>query len=317
MPAYNAEAYLQRAIDSLFQTGYEDLHVVVVDDGSVDKTVALANALTMRYGSRLQVLQHSASSNRGVSASRNLGLSTTRSELVCFLDADDYVMPHRFEKAVNTLKLHPELDGIYEACCIKLESALSSTNAGLGGSEVEGSAFGLSTAHTGTSLLKKLLTGAPWHPNAFLCRRSMFDTTGVFDERLRIAEDCHLWFRAAALCNIVPGELEHPVAAYVRHDQNTFTYSIERKLDMVRAMVDAYQCISKSASAEIQQVFRQGVIDYVEQSFITAREANKPEIAWGVARTCVANGSGTLLLHDRLVRQIFWLARETLFGRRR
>lgn len=317
VPAFNAERFLKRAVDSLFSTGHEDLRVLVIDDGSDDKTYELAKALESQFRPHLEAHQHPSGMNRGVSASRNLGLAKCSDGLVCFLDADDYVLPHRFEKALSVLDAQPKVHGVYDATLVRLERSAADANSGLGGSEGDGTHFGLATAHTGSDLVRQLLTGVPWHPNAFLCRRSMFDTTGVFDESMRIAEDCHLWFRAAALCNIVPGDLEHPVAAYVRHDQNTFTYSIERKLDMVRAMVDAYQCISKSASAEIVQVFRQGVIDYVEQSLITAREANKPEIAWGIARTCAANGSGALLMRDRLVRQIVWLARETLFGRRR
>ena len=312
VPAFNAEPFLERAVTSLLATGHADLEVLIVEDGSTDGTLQTAQRLLQEHPEQVRLLRHPGGANRGVSATRNLGIAQAGGDAVCFLDADDYVLPHRFDRAVQILQSRSEVDGVYDSTAISVQD--QAAGAGLGGS-VDGAIFGLSIACEGEHLLRQLLRGYPWGSDAFLCRRSLFDRTGVFDETLRIAEDCHLWFRAAALGRIVPGELTRPVAVYVRHAANTFHYRIERKVDMIRAMARAWPSVRAGTAPSTASVYREGMTDYLVNTLIVCREAACPDVAWAAIRACVASPTTRVLCDTRVLRQIAWLTRETLMPR--
>lgn len=95
VPAYNAEAFLESAVESVLQQQYKNVHVVVIDDGSSDRTLEIARSLEVRH-TRIKVLTQK---NSGVSIARNAGieyvLSNALSEDVylAFLDSDDLWHP--------------------------------------------------------------------------------------------------------------------------------------------------------------------------------------------------------------------------------
>ena len=95
VPAYNAEAFLGSAVESVLQQKYKNIHVVVIDDGSSDRTLEIARSLEVRH-TRIKVLTQKKS---GVSIARNAGieyvLSNALSEDVylAFLDSDDLWHP--------------------------------------------------------------------------------------------------------------------------------------------------------------------------------------------------------------------------------
>lgn len=98
IPAYNAEDYIGRCIESCLAQSYKDIEVIVVDDGSKDQTVNVCK----RYSDpRLKIIEKN---NEGVSRTRNVGISYAKGELVLFLDADDF---------------------LYEDCCAKVVSEMT------------------------------------------------------------------------------------------------------------------------------------------------------------------------------------------------
>ena len=116
IPAYNCEPYLRRAVESLLATEYPDLEIVIVDDGSRDKTLAVAESLQREHPQVVRVLTHPGGRNRGVSATRNLGIESSTGEWLSLLDADDYVYQHRFDSARAILSEQPDVDGVYQLC---------------------------------------------------------------------------------------------------------------------------------------------------------------------------------------------------------
>src|ERR1700739_309533 len=102
IPAYNASRYIPEALDSVFAQSFQDLEVIVVNDGSPD-TPQLQEALR-RYADRLVCIEQP---NRGVSAARNLAIQNARGDLLAFLDADDVWLPQYLEVQVNFLNEHP------------------------------------------------------------------------------------------------------------------------------------------------------------------------------------------------------------------
>jgi len=86
------ERYLAEAIESVNRQSCNDWELILVDDGSSDRSAAIAAAAAERDPRRVRVLRHAGGANLGMSASRNLGLHACRGEFVSFLDGDD-VMP--------------------------------------------------------------------------------------------------------------------------------------------------------------------------------------------------------------------------------
>jgi glycosyltransferase involved in cell wall biosynthesis len=107
IPVYNSERYVSQAIESALQQSYADVEIIVVDDGSVDGTAAILKRFETSPGVR--VLRHSGGHNRGVSRSRQLGVSASAGEFVAFLDADDLFSIDKLNKQVDALTGAPEI----------------------------------------------------------------------------------------------------------------------------------------------------------------------------------------------------------------
>ncbi|MDO4707969.1 MAG: glycosyltransferase [Porphyromonadaceae bacterium] len=107
IPAYNVEAYLDTCLSSLMAQTYRPMQIVIVNDGSTDSTLDVAERWAAEYPNIEVVSQE----NRGLSGARNTGLMRARGELVAFLDSDDtFEGEHLLEAAVRELERYPECD---------------------------------------------------------------------------------------------------------------------------------------------------------------------------------------------------------------
>ncbi|MCS6926696.1 MAG: glycosyltransferase family 2 protein, partial [Candidatus Binatia bacterium] len=112
-PFFNAEAFLAEAIDSVLAQTYRDWELVLVDDGSTDRSTAIARAYADRYPEKIRYCEHAGHRNRGKSTSRNLGLAQASGRYVTFLDADDVFLPHKLERQVALLDATPHAAMVY------------------------------------------------------------------------------------------------------------------------------------------------------------------------------------------------------------
>jgi glycosyltransferase involved in cell wall biosynthesis len=102
VPVYNGERYLAETLDSILGQTHQPLEIVVVDDGSTDRTATIAAA----FGARLQYCWQE---NAGEAAARNRGLSMAQAEFVAFLDADDLWHPEKLARQIAHFQ-DPHLD---------------------------------------------------------------------------------------------------------------------------------------------------------------------------------------------------------------
>lgn len=109
----NGEEFLSEAIASVYAQWYRAWELLLIDDGSTDKSSSIAQQHAVRDPQRVRYLEHVGHENRGTSASRNLGISQARGELVAFLDADDIWFPWRLERSVALLRENPTADMVY------------------------------------------------------------------------------------------------------------------------------------------------------------------------------------------------------------
>ncbi len=104
MPAYNAADHLLEAIDSVLGQSFEDFELLVVDDGSTDNTLALAQSCADK---RVRVERLPA--NKGRATARNMAMGRARGRYLAWMDADDIAMPHRLEAQYACLETHPQI----------------------------------------------------------------------------------------------------------------------------------------------------------------------------------------------------------------
>ncbi|HKA06178.1 MAG TPA: glycosyltransferase family A protein, partial [Gemmataceae bacterium] len=102
IPAYRAEAFIARALDSVFGQTIQPSEVLVIDDGSPDD---LSQAVRP-FGDRVTLVRKP---NGGAASARNLGLDRARGDFIAFLDADDTWVPHKLEHQLGLFAANPEL----------------------------------------------------------------------------------------------------------------------------------------------------------------------------------------------------------------
>jgi glycosyltransferase involved in cell wall biosynthesis len=109
----NAGQFLQEAIESVLAQTYDNWELLLVDDGSTDTSTEIALKYIQEHPGKVHFLEHDGHQNRGVSASRNLGISNANGEYIAFLDADDIWLPDKLEQQTAILESRPEAAMIY------------------------------------------------------------------------------------------------------------------------------------------------------------------------------------------------------------
>ncbi len=175
IPCYNGEKFLGEAIESALRQSHAAVEVIVVDNGSTDRSGQIAQQYPVRY-LRLET--------PNVCEARNAGIRESRGEYLVFLDADDRLMPQGIEAGVRLLEEQPEY-----AMTVGDHVFITRDGAWRSGSRkkcLQGSSYG--------ELLRsnfiEMISSA-------LFRRGVFEQVGLFDGSLRGAEDYDLYLRIA------------------------------------------------------------------------------------------------------------------------
>lgn len=100
IPVYNVEKYLPRCLESVLNQTYKDIEVILVNDGSKDKSLNICNQYAKK-DSRITVVDKV---NEGVSVARNAGLAAATGDYIGFVDADDWIEPYMYESMLNTVE---------------------------------------------------------------------------------------------------------------------------------------------------------------------------------------------------------------------
>lgn len=109
---FNSERFFVEAIESVLAQDYRDFELLLVDDGSSDSSTRIARDYAGREPERIRYLEHPGHANHGMSATRNLGVSQSRGELIAFLDSDDVWAPSKLREQVAILDRLPEVDAV-------------------------------------------------------------------------------------------------------------------------------------------------------------------------------------------------------------
>lgn len=101
VPVYNIERYLGKCIDSLLAQTYQDIEIILVDDGSTDNSPAICDYYAELYDQQVRVIH---TLNKGVSAARNIGIKSANGEYIGFVDGDDWIESEMYEQLYYNIK---------------------------------------------------------------------------------------------------------------------------------------------------------------------------------------------------------------------
>ncbi|UFH53107.1 glycosyltransferase family A protein [Spirosoma sp. KNUC1025] len=111
----NEETFLAETVESVLRQEFTDWELLLVDDGSTDKSSTLARAYVEQHPDKIYYVEHPDHANKGLSASRNAGIRQARGELLALLDADDVWFPNKLTQQVAIMEQHPDVTLLMEA----------------------------------------------------------------------------------------------------------------------------------------------------------------------------------------------------------
>lgn len=210
VPAYNCAATIAAAVESCLAQTYDDVEIIVVNDGSTDGTAQVLE----QFGRRILVLHQD---NAGLAAARNAGTRAASGEFVAWMDGDDLAMPERLRIQVGLLASRPAIALVSSdfSAFVTGEpdfdhshiSAYYRSVRRQGGIARIYAHHDMIEPHSGTGdravvvrwgdVYESLLWGNFVHPPTVLVRRQAFDAIGFFDESLRYSSDYDLIIRIA------------------------------------------------------------------------------------------------------------------------
>lgn len=109
IPTYNRAHIISRAIQSVLDQTYQDLEIIIVDDGSTDNTESVIKS----FNDKRIIYNKSNNKNKGVASARNIGVKLSRAEYIAFQDSDDVWYPYKLEKIMKVIEDHRNIDFIY------------------------------------------------------------------------------------------------------------------------------------------------------------------------------------------------------------
>lgn len=181
IPTFNRAWTLEKAIDSVLGQTYPLTELVVVNDGSVDRTPDILESYERSYPNRIRVI-HTA--NRGVSAARNTGISQSSGDLVALLDSDDAWTKDKVSIQVAFFNAHPD------ALICQTEEIWIRNGKRVNPKKKHKKPSGL--------IFEPSLHLCLVSPSAVMMRRRLFDRVGTFNESFPVCEDYDLWLRISA-----------------------------------------------------------------------------------------------------------------------
>lgn len=107
------ETFFEEAIESIFAQTYDNWELLLADDGSTDESTSIALHYAQKYPTKVRYVEHEGHQNRGMSATRNLGIRHAKGEYVAFLDSDDVWLPSKLEQQLIIFEDHPEAAMVY------------------------------------------------------------------------------------------------------------------------------------------------------------------------------------------------------------
>lgn len=279
IPVYNAEKTLRRCVDSLLAEGYPDAEIILVNDGSGDRS----GEICREFAARENCIRYIEKENGGVSTARNAGLDAATGEFVLFVDSDDYAAPHFFS-IIDSVSAETPADLIQFSCRFDDGKQLA------GGSHTPKNAVGRDALLPliSDAICRKTIN-SPW---AKLYRRDLIEAHSIrFPVGASVAED--------RIFNII---YSFYIQSYLVSDQVTYLVNTENE-----------QSLTRGRHKDLKEQF-----DIAGQYFHQALDAAPlPPQEKELYQRAVNFGNCRVIYHDAKLQVqdgLSWLARQRRLG---
>jgi glycosyltransferase involved in cell wall biosynthesis len=289
-PTYNRGPLLSRAVRSVLDQDYQDLELLVVDDGSTDDTPLVMAGFT---DPRLRYTRFEA--NRGSGAARGEGVAQARGELVAFLDSDDCWKPGKLATMVAALARHPEIDLAFsdyedvnyiqntrERGFVTNEGALR----GLSVAPLDGGWWIVREAGVPEALMRLNFIGTP---STVVMRRALIERAGNFHQGINGPDDFEMWWRLA----LVRARFAYTTDVLAERHKDSGSITAQRRAYATRRLAALDACAESAVRlgrpdlvTHVDGARRRNWRDLVE---IAARDGRRGE-AWTAFRSGLRYG---------------------------
>lgn len=254
MAAYNAERYIAESIASMQAQTFENWELIVVDDGSTDSTVIIAEEIA-KNDSRIRLIRQENSGHPGWA--RNSGLEIAKGDFVGFIDADDAYAPKRLKICVDALRRCENCGlvfhdlGIMDETSIVFEPALLRAHSFLQCDRINVEPLGPSVSKMNSGLAAFLFTDyVAVSTNAVLIRVNAFSARTLrFREDVVIAEDLDLFVRL--LLERPAVFVDQALARYRQHSGGITNQRLRFLEDTIRVIEDHRRSVEKDAFKDV------------------------------------------------------------------
>lgn len=220
MAVHNGEQFLPEALDSVLAQSFDDFELLVVDDGSIDRSAAIVQALR---DPRVRLISQPSS---GLAAALNLGLEHARGEYIARHDDDDVSLPNRLERQVEYLDRHPDvaLIGSNYTIIDEVGTALAATRV---------------FTHPDDVALALVLSNQFGHGSVMM-RRSVVMSVGGYDCSADYVEDYDLWTRLSHVAQVA--NLAEDLYRWRRSDEGISLANQEAQVEQAFRIRDREFC---------------------------------------------------------------------------
>ena len=211
IPTYNRAHLIDRAITSVLNQTYQDLEIIVIDDGSTDNTEEVIRSFPDK---RVNYIKHKK--NKGVSSARNTGIKVAKGKYIAFLDSDDEWLSEKLGKQIKVLQNKSPEVGVAYSDVLYIDENGKNMNRKLLNPKKEGYIY--------EDLLGGNCVGTP---STLLIKKECFNRVGLFDDLLNGQGDWDMWIRIAKYYRFVFTEV--PLVKYRLHS-NRISENLELQI---------------------------------------------------------------------------------------
>ncbi|TCT14033.1 glycosyltransferase involved in cell wall biosynthesis [Natranaerovirga pectinivora] len=224
LPVFNGEKFICNAIQSVLLQTYSKWELIIVDDGSTDQTSSLVKIFSDKR------IKYIYQKNQGPASARNQGINIAKGEYIAFIDADDLYLEDKLKEQVEYLRLHPEIDIVYNDIKV-VDESLSYL-------------YSLNSEHVYNSkeefLAMLLFRQIIPLPPSIMLKKSCFEEGIRFNKKYSHGEDYDLTIQLAK--KFCFGYLPKTLYIYRRHDNN-LTNNHKKQLE---AEINVLHCLGYS-----------------------------------------------------------------------
>ncbi len=239
LPVYNAEKYLQKAINSILNQTYKNYELIIINDGSTDNSRKIIEGYSDK---RIKIINKD---NSGLIDSLNIAISLASGDWIARMDADDISYSNRLETQIRYFHEDVAVIGSQANIIDQNDNILTKTK------------FCINNDNIILQLIKK--RPCIIHPSTII-NKSKLIKIGGYDPKMKVAEDYDLWLRISKIGKLV--NVNTPLLALRKHDSNI------SKVNLEKAIINSFISLTYYFRSESFQIITQNEYNYLKEKLV-------------------------------------------------